>query len=68
MNILQEIIIEKRKEVDNISHNALSSFKPRGFSKSLLKSNAPRIIAEVKIASPSKGLIRADLDLSLIHI
>jgi len=62
MNILQDIIIEKRKEIEKISLSNSSRFKPRGFAKALLKSQSPRIIAEVKRASPSKGIIRADLD------
>ena len=70
-SILETIIAEKRVEVttlreefdlDSIKANVASLPAPRGFVKSLITSPAPAIIAEVKRASPSKGIIREDLE------
>jgi indole-3-glycerol phosphate synthase len=73
MSFLSEILRHKRAEVAvRKSAARLSAFKSRirdldparGFEAALARSpDAPvRLIAEVKKASPSKGLIRADFD------
>ena len=71
-DILQRILAAKRREVDEAkSRVPLAQLREaaagpaRGFEKSLrAKVNAgkPAVIAEIKRASPSKGLIRADFD------
>ena len=72
-NILDQIITDKRREVEERkAHVSLESLKERvagmgrcrNFHKAVTKSN-PRginVIAEVKKASPSAGLIRADFN------
>ena len=73
--ILDDIIEEKRREVaahKKRAHPPLSPpssvlrpvFPPRDFSSAILRRDGrvPRIIAEVKKASPSKGVIREDFD------
>ena len=65
MSILEEILTEKRKEVallGELKAQALSTYKPRGFLRALLSGSNPKIIAEIKKASPSKGVINPDLD------
>ncbi len=69
MSILDEIIQQKRIEIVRLKDNTLdieelSRFAnaPRSFVKTFLNSPTPRIIAEVKKASPSKGLIRSDFE------
>jgi indole-3-glycerol phosphate synthase len=73
-DILARIAAYKRDEVaarraslpDRDLADRVSSAKPpRGFRKALLAAQAPGglpLIAEIKKASPSKGLIRADFD------
>lgn len=70
MSILQNILQEKHREISAASAKrsltetrALaqeSSLKPRGFIQAVTSAPFPSIIAEVKKASPSKGIIRAD--------
>ncbi len=71
MNILEEIC-EKKKEhvVNKKSENSLADLKSiikdqaplRGFLDSMKSANDAALITEVKKASPSKGLIRADFN------
>jgi indole-3-glycerol phosphate synthase len=72
MSVLNRIFDQKRAEVaDAKARMPLSELKsqiwdaepPRGFRNALLNSGRPlSLIAEVKKASPSKGLIRPDFD------
>lgn len=70
-NVLEEICLRKTKHIEAQKDlTSLSDLKaklkdtqsPRGFINSLKQKGTPALIAEVKKASPSKGLIRADFD------
>ncbi|MEO1280642.1 MAG: indole-3-glycerol phosphate synthase TrpC [Pseudomonadota bacterium] len=73
-NILDKITAYKREEVASakdreplrvLAEYARSAPKPRGFAKALFDARAEGktgLIAEIKKASPSKGLIRADFE------
>jgi len=73
-DILSEIAAYKRREVvalkqadsqDAVEARARASSPPRGFRTALERAASPgrlALIAEVKKASPSKGLIRTDFD------
>jgi indole-3-glycerol phosphate synthase len=74
IDILERIATYKREDVasrkrresqDEVERRAARQSAPRGFRKALEKVHAPghlALIAEIKRASPSKGLIRADFD------
>ncbi|HID98492.1 MAG TPA: indole-3-glycerol phosphate synthase TrpC [Thermodesulfobacteriaceae bacterium] len=67
MNILDKIIDQKRREVAEIKKNGLvppgREIAPiRAFRQALVENQGVSIIAEVKKASPSKGLICRDFD------
>lgn len=71
MNTLEEICERKREHVrDKKSYYSLDDLKyriadkplPSGFLCRLMLAEGPALIAEVKKASPSKGIIRADFD------
>lgn len=73
-SILQQIVSEtrarlaggispvRRRELEKMAAN----HKPRGFRQALLRAdeNGPAVIAELKKASPSRGLIREDFSVS----
>lgn len=71
MNTLEEICAKKRLHVEDCKAKTTladlkarieNQEKPRGFLNALKSSSGPALIAEVKKASPSKGVIRADFD------
>jgi indole-3-glycerol phosphate synthase len=71
VSVLNRIFEEKKLEVkeaqsrvpvQELRERMQEISAPRGFRRALLAANGLALIAEVKKASPSKGLIRADFD------
>jgi len=65
-DILKKILEQKKEEVLALKKNGIKPvdfpFEPIGFIKALTDDNGVSIIAEVKKASPSKGIICEDFD------
>ncbi len=73
--ILDSIIARKREElairkremtIPEIRDMAAARPAPRGFARSIASASRPAVIAELKKASPSKGLIKPDFDPAVI--
>jgi indole-3-glycerol phosphate synthase len=67
MKILETIVARKKLEVAHLKARGLGSPEqfvepPRGFTQALVQTPAIAVIAEVKKASPSKGVICPDFD------
>ena len=72
MTILDEILAHKREELtaaraarapDELAERARNVAEPtRGFRRALVEAPRPRIVAEIKRRSPSRGEIREDFD------
>lgn len=66
-DILKQILQKKVEEIQEQAEKvplkklATNEIPPRGFVKSL-QAKKPAVIAEIKKASPSKGILRADFD------
>jgi indole-3-glycerol phosphate synthase len=68
MSILAEIIAHKKTEIAaldarSLQHAAEDSPAPRDFTAALTRQRGPSLIAELKRASPSKGILAPHLDL-----
>jgi indole-3-glycerol phosphate synthase len=69
VSVLERIVAYKREEVaarktslTDLDAVIRKQTTPRGFARALREASGPALIAEIKKASPSKGLIREDFD------
>ncbi|HTO06002.1 MAG TPA: indole-3-glycerol phosphate synthase TrpC [Myxococcota bacterium] len=69
MSVLERILAKKRDEVralrgarDALAERAGNADAPRGFARALRSGRGPRVVAEFKRASPSRGEIRPGAD------
>ncbi len=71
MSVLSEILADKRAELDRarravplgaLERELESAPRPRDFAGAIAGAAAPALIAEVKQASPSRGVLRYDFD------
>lgn len=71
MNILDKIFAEKRARIADLDYAAAireakaiarDAEPPRGFAKAIMDPSGTALIAEVKKASPTKGILREDFD------
>lgn len=58
----EEVATLKQMSLSELEQKAMAQTPPRGFIKAIEKRNGAALIAEIKKASPSKGLIRPDFD------
>jgi indole-3-glycerol phosphate synthase len=68
---MTRLVIERRKRATNLHalEKAAARHTPRGFRRKLQQQSAAEgiaVIAELKQASPSKGILRADMDVAAI--
>ncbi len=75
MNRLDEILVHKRREVEQrrleldltqLRARMMPHTDPRSFSQALRQKDAMALIAEIKWASPSAGILRKDFDPSAL--
>jgi len=77
MSVIEKIISHKRKEIEQLKKDkpldkivtSFNLYPNRRFSAAISQNNKINIIAELKKASPSLGIIRADFDpINIAHI